>query len=104
MLKIRLMLIRYIGMIDKLPDNYPKDMDPYLRKLLLYCFSQHQPNDFPHPSPKEEIQYDILIDIQLYNLISALARDIGKDFAEIFAEGMKFFAQFLCKFGGKQYN
>lgn len=88
----------------ELPPEYDHDMDPYLRRLLLYCFSEVPPNDYPAADSSLTKEYLIKIDVRTYNLVSALARDSGKDLAEVFAEALDFFGNFLAKFDGKHYR
>lgn len=88
----------------ELPPEYDSDLGPYLRRLLLYCFSQDPPNDYPVADSSLTKESLIKIDVRVYNLVSALARDSGKDLAVVFAEALNFFGSFLVKFDGKHYR
>lgn len=102
-----------LGVINMLDDlhgsaeylnGYPEDMDPYLRRLLLYCYSADQPNDYPVSDSALTKEYQIKVDVRTYNLVSAMARDCGKDFSTIFTEALDCFGNVLVRFGGNHFK
>lgn len=75
----------------------------YILDILFRYESKQCPLD-PVPIDVKYQRFYFDLPEDTYNLISALARDSGKDFLTIFAESLKFMAGFLTKFDEKHYK
>lgn len=84
--------------------EFPSPDYDFCRELLFRVYCELQPNDYPVSDGGKVLRYTTEISVDTYNLISALARDTGKDFSWIFAEALNMFCGFLVKFDSNHYR